>query len=234
MSRRLRLTQEVVDYVMGDAYQGTEISLFNLGNIEEHLNEEFLIQDLLIGIGMASASDCTYMIVRDISGSEEAFVDLMNQKVAELGLQNTHFSNAIGIENESNYTTAEDMAVIMAYAMQSELIADILKPRDQVYTIKAHYIDEFGDEQTYNVHFESSFLSRKEKYKNFQLTTTRLDATKTGYTNESFIVCMATSKQTGKKYILVLGNQKSDHTTISEKFKATMMDIEFLYNEYVK
>jgi D-alanyl-D-alanine carboxypeptidase (penicillin-binding protein 5/6) len=189
---------------------------------------------MLYGIGIQSAAACSYMVVREICDNEAEFVALMNQKAEALGLKNTVFDNAVGFDSAGNLTTAEDMAVIMAYAMQSELIADILAPRTDRYGIKAHYIDDTGAEATYNVWFESSFQSRQKHYKSFKLTTTRLDATKTGYTNESFIVCMATSKQTGKQYVLVLGNKETDYTSLSEKFKATMMDIEYLYNQYVK
>ena len=233
LNRLIPFSEEIHEYVTSGAYRGTELGLPVESGGVTCIGDRYYIKDMLYGIGVKSAAACTYMIVREICESEEAFVALMNQKAKDLGLTQTVFDNAVGFDSPGNLTTAEDMAVIMAYAMESPLIADILMPRAQRYGIKAHYTDDYGVEKTYDVWFECSFVSRQEKYPNFQLNTVSLNATKTGYTNESFIVCRAASKTTGKQYILVLGNQTSAHTTITAKFKATMMDIETLYNQYV-
>ena len=235
LERKIPFSEEIHEYVTSGDYKGMELGLpVKTKSGLSCIGDRYIVKDMLYGIGVKSAAACTYMVVREICDSEADFVALMNAKAQEMGLTNTVFDNVVGFDSKGNQTTAEDMATIMAYAMQSELIADILAPRDKSYGIKAHYTDDYGVEQTYDVWFESSFISREEKYPQFKLTTAKLDATKTGYTNESFIVCMATSKQTGKQYVLVLGNHETSHTTISEKFKATMKDIEFMYNQYVK
>ena len=235
LERKIPFSEEIHQYVTSGDYKGMELGLPVTSGGISCLGDTYYIKDMLYGIGVKSAAACSYMIVREICETEAEFVALMNEKARALGLENTVFDNVVGFDSPGNLTTAEDMAVIMAYAMQNDLIADILKPRTEKYEIKAHYIDENGEEQTYRVFFESSFVSREEKYPQFSLTTTKLTATKTGYTNESFLVCMATSKKTGKQYILVLGNKDATaHTTIAEKFKATMIDVEFLYNTYVE
>ncbi len=235
LERKIPFSEEIHEYVTTGDYKGMDLGLPTIDSSgNNYIGDCYYIKDLLYGIGIKSAADCTYMVVKEICDSEEAFVALMNQKAKEMGLTQTVFNNVVGFDSAGNQTTAEDMAVIMAYAMQSDLIADILTPRSTPYGIRGYYTDHDGVEKDYGVTFKSTFTSRKEKYEKFNLTTTRLDATKTGYTNESFIVCMATSKQTGKQYILVLGNQKTDYATLTEKFKATMIDIEYLYNQYVK
>ena len=235
LEKKIPFSEEIHKYVTSGSYKGMELGLpVETSSGLSCLGDRYYVKDMLYGIGIKSAAACSYMVVKQICDTEADFVSLMNQKAKDMGLKNTVFDNVVGFDSPGNQTTAEDMAAIMAYAMQSDLIADILAPRTKDYGIKAHYTDDFGVEQTYNVWFESSFISRQEKYPQFNLTTARLDATKTGYTDESFIVCMATSKQTGKQYILVLGNKETSHTTISEKFKATMMDIESVYNQYVK
>ena len=233
LSRKIPFSEEIHAYVTSGQYRGTELGLPVTSGGITCIGDRYFIKDLLYGVGIQSAADCTYMIVREICDTEADFVALMNQKAKALGLTQTVFDNAVGFDSQGNLTTAEDMAVIMAYAMESPLIADILKPRTQRYGIKSHYTDDYGAEKTYDVWFECSFISRHEKYPSFKLNTVELDATKTGYTNESFIVCHATSVSTGKRYILVLGNQTSVHNTITAKFKATMMDIETIYNQYV-
>ena len=231
MERRVVYTQEIADYVRSGNYAGTSTSLPVESNGYSCIGDEYTIEDLLYGIGVASAADCTYMIALEVAGSEEAFVALMNQKATEMGLQNTHFDNAVGFDSENNYTTAAEMAIIMSYAMQSPHIADCLAVRkDDYYFIKSYYWkDEV--ESTYPVRLENSFNSRLKKHPAFQLSTSKLMATKTGYTTESFMVLMAQSKQTGGQAVLVVGN--SGGSTLTQKFKNTMIDIEKILNTYV-
>lgn len=234
LDRKLPLTDEIVTYTTSGSYKGTDFSLPRESNGYTCIGDTYKIRDLLYGIGVASAADCTYMIVKEVAGSEEAFVELMNRKANDLGLTDTHFDNAVGFDSPNNLTTARDMAVIMAYAMQSDLIADILKPRTEKMPIKAHYFDMSGLEKTYNVDLKSSLNSRFEKYPEFNLTTASLSATKTGYTTESFMVASATGKSDGVQYILVLGDSEAPGKTISEKFKKTMIDMEYIFNSYIQ
>ena len=234
LERKIPLTDEIVTYTTSGSYAGTDFSLPRESNGYSCIGDTYRIRDLLYGIGVASAADCTYMIVKEISGSEEAFVALMNQKALELGLSGTHFDNAVGFDSPNNVTTASDMAAIMSYAMQSELIVDILKPRQEKLSIKAHYVDSTGGEKTYNVDLKSSLKSRLEKYPEFKLTTSSLYATKTGYTSGSFIVVTVTGKADGAQYVLVLGDSENPADTISGKFKNTMLDMESILNTYIQ
>ena len=86
---------------------------------------------------------------------------------------------------------------------------------------------------TYNVSLKPSYKSRIEKYEDFALTGVNIEACKTGYTNESFIVVSATSKTTGARYILVLGDRDNGtEETITVKFKNTMVDMEKMFNTF--
>ena len=234
LERKIPLTDEIVTYVTSGNYEGTGVALpTQTSSGLTCIGDTYRIKDLLYGIGVASAADCTYMIAKEVGGSEEAFVALMNQKATALGLTGTHFDNAVGFDSETNVTTARDMAVIMAYAMQSDLISDILKPREEQMIIYAHYTEN-GAEKTYKVYFTPSLESRMEKYPAFSLRSVNLTATKTGYTDQSFIVCAAKSKTNGKQYIVVLGESDTNHPNLTAQFKATMIDLERLYNLYVK
>lgn len=74
--------------------------------------EKITIEDLMKGISMASGNDATVQMAEVISGSEAKFVELMNKKVKELGLKNTHFKNCTGLDEEEHYSSAYDMAMI--------------------------------------------------------------------------------------------------------------------------
>ena len=55
-----------------------------------------------------------------IAGSEESFVDMMNEKAAEMGMKNTHFCNATGLHDPDHYSTVKDISVLLRYALQYE------------------------------------------------------------------------------------------------------------------
>ena len=233
LNRQLPLTYDDVEHVTTGNYAGTEISLPQESGGYTCIGDTYSIKDLLYGIGVSSAADCTYMIVKEIAGTEEAFVNMMNAKARELGLNDTEFDNAVGFDSTTNVTTAKDMAQIMAYAMQCNLIADILKPRTSNYTITAHW-EKDGEPATYNVNLKPSYKSRLDKYTSFSLSGINLEACKTGYTSESFIVTSAVSKTTGNRYILVLGDKDNGtQESITTKFKNTMVDMETMFNTFV-
>ncbi|MBO7273950.1 MAG: D-alanyl-D-alanine carboxypeptidase, partial [Clostridia bacterium] len=233
LDRQIPLSYDVVEYVTSGEYLGTEVALPRESGGISCIGDTYSIKDLLYGIGVSSAADCTYMIVKEVAGTEEAFVNMMNAKANALGLTNTHFDNAVGFDSTTNVTTACDMAQIMAYAMQSDLIVDILKPRTANYTITAHW-EKDGEPATYNVNLKPSYLSRLDKYSEFSLSGVKLEACKTGYTNESFIVVSAVSKTTGARYILVLGDKNNGtQESITTKLKNTMVDMEIMFNTFV-
>lgn len=234
LDKKLVHSQEIVDYVSSGDYAGTSFSLprDNPDKGIYYIGDQFKVRDLLYGIGVASAADCTYMIVKEIAGSEEAFVTMMNEKASKLGLSNTHFSNAVGFESLDNYTTAAEMSTIMAYAMENELVADILKLRTENYVIKGYYTED-AVEKTYNVSLKPSINSRLKHYEDFSLTGTKLEATKTGFTTGSYLVCTVVHKTTGTRYILVLGEADAPAATQSGKFKDTMLDVEYICNTYI-
>lgn len=90
--------------------------------------EKVTIRDLLYGAMLPSGADATLGIANYVAGSEEAFVDMMNDKVEELGLENTHFENASGLHDPNHYSTAVDMAMLVKYAIENpDISKDFLK-----------------------------------------------------------------------------------------------------------
>ena len=224
LDEKMAFTQEIANVVGSGKYVGTTKGIPVEINGISCIGDRYRVRDLLYGIGVKSASDCTYMIALKAAGSEAAFVSLMNAKVAELGLTDTHFDNAVGYDSEENYSTAADMAVIMAYAMQSDLIADILAVRTEIYSADAYWTVN-GEERTYPVDFKPTYLSRLEKYSAFSPTSVRMEANKTGATDLYTFVCSAVGKTDGDRYIVVLGDL--------EAMANTLKDVEALYNTYV-
>ena len=87
--------------------------------------EQLRVIDLLYGIALSSANEAANAIAQYICGDAPAFVELMNQKAAELGADNTHFVNTHGLQDENHYTTASDMAIIAAAAFSNPTIREL-------------------------------------------------------------------------------------------------------------
>lgn len=88
--------------------------------INAQIGEQLTVEECLYGIMLASANEvCTQMAVY-VAGSVENFVSMMNKRAAELGCENTHFVNANGLPDPNHYTTAHDLARILAAAIQNK------------------------------------------------------------------------------------------------------------------
>ena len=78
------------------------------------VDTEVTVEELLKGIIIQSGNDASVALAEYTAGSEEVFVQLMNQYAAKLGMTNTHFTNSTGLPHERHYTTAQDMATLAA------------------------------------------------------------------------------------------------------------------------
>ena len=85
-------------------------------------NEVMTVDELLRASVIASANDATVALAEAVAGSEEAFVDLMNEKAKMLGMKNTHFVNACGLDTDGHLTTANDVAIMASELIKHELI----------------------------------------------------------------------------------------------------------------
>jgi D-alanyl-D-alanine carboxypeptidase (penicillin-binding protein 5/6) len=89
--------------------------------------EKMTRRQLLYACMLPSANDASVALAESISGEEEDFVELMNQRAAELGLLDTHFCNPHGLHEDDHYTTAYDLACLSRMAMQHEVFREIVK-----------------------------------------------------------------------------------------------------------
>ena len=87
--------------------------------------EQLTVEQLLKVMLVHSANDAANVLAYHVSGSIEGFANLMNQKVSELGLTNTHFTNPSGMHDENHYTTAYDLAIIMKYCMKNSTFRNL-------------------------------------------------------------------------------------------------------------
>ena len=88
-------------------------------------NDEVTAKDLLYGMLLPSGNDCALAVAYHVGGNIENFAMLMNEKAKELGLTKTSFANPHGLDNDSHYTTAYEMALITRYARKYDIIKKV-------------------------------------------------------------------------------------------------------------
>ncbi len=122
------LTEEQLDDTFTMTLEITDYAYVNDCSSVGFLNEEVVtVRDLLYGTILPSGGDAAVGLAVYIAGSHEAFVELMNEKLEELGLSETaHFTNCVGLYDENHYCTLYDMAIIMRAAVDNELCKEIL------------------------------------------------------------------------------------------------------------
>ena len=198
------ITREITDYSYSN-----DCSAVGFGD-----GETVTVRDLLYGTVLPSGADAAAGLAFYVSGSLEGFVDLMNEKLDELGLSDTaHFTNCVGLYDENHYCTPYDMAVILKAAVENELCREVLS---------AHtYTTSPTEQHPEGITISNWFLRRIEDKE----TNGEVVCAKTGYVAQSGS-CSASYEVTdsGKHYICVTADTYSswrciyDHVAIYQEY----------------
>ena len=190
--------------------------------------DSFSATDMLYAVGVISAADACITLADHIAGSEEAFVAWMNEKCTALGLTATHFANSTGLDDDSNYSTAREMAIILAYALDNPFCREILSTNSK--TVIGHYTMD-GEEKVYNRHLYNTLWSRlkdagyEEKIPVALKSGKTLLGGKTGYTDKGkYCLASFASDKDGNLYILV--------TAAGATVKTSITDMDAVYTQY--
>ncbi len=166
-------------------------------NANIKLGEVLTVEELLYCTLLPSHADACNILAVAVDGSIEAFVDHMNRKAAELGCQNTHFTNPVGIHNENHYSTAYDLALIMRACLEYDTFRAIAKTPK--YTLRATEMS--GPREMYN----SNALVSTWNHSGYLYD--KCVAGKTGNTDEAGR-CLAAAAEDGDEVLIsvVLGS----------------------------
>ena len=91
--------------------------------------EVLTLQELLYGLMLSSGNDAAVALAIYCGGTVEGFAELMNDKARILGLRNTHFENPNGLDSPGHYSTARDLAVLAAYAMENPIFSQTVSTK---------------------------------------------------------------------------------------------------------
>lgn len=164
--------------------------------------ETVTVRDLLDGAMLPSGAECCEALARQVSGSKDAFVDLMNQKAAELGMENTHFTNPTGLTEAEHYSTAADLAKLLQAALHNETFRTIFTTE--------HYTSTATEQHPEGVSFASTLLSRLS---GTELADGQILGGKTGYTSAAGLCLASLAVIKGREYILVTLGAPGSHAT---------------------
>ena len=154
------------------------------------------LHQLAAGMLLPSGNDAANAAAVEIAGSEEAFVRLMNQRAAELGLENTQYRNPSGLDAEGHYSSARDLATLAAHALENEDFADIVS--------KQEIRMAFG-----NPPYNRSLYTTNKLLERYPYAI----GVKTGYTDDAGLCLVTAAEMDGTRLIIVTLNGKDDVNT---------------------
>lgn len=159
--------------------------------------EILTVQELLYGLMLHSGNDAAVALAIYCGGTVEGFAELMNDKARVLGLTGTHFVNPNGLDAPGHYSTARDLAVLSAYAMDNPIFRQTVSTK--TVTVGERYL-----------HNHNKLLWRVDG----------ADGVKTGYTRAAGRILVSSATRTGRRMVCVTINDPddwTDHAMLLEK-----------------
>jgi len=144
-----------------------------LSNVGYDIDEKTTVRDLFYGTILPSGADAAIALARYVAGDEASFVDLMNEKVKELGLKDTHFTNCVGLYSEDHYSSCMDMAMILKATVENDFCYEVMNAHR--YTVTP------TEQHPEGIDISNWFLRRIED----KDTGGEVLCAKTGYVNEA-------------------------------------------------
>ena len=159
--------------------------------------------DLLFGLLLPSGAECAVSLAEYAAGSEKSFIESMNDKAREIGMEGSNFTNATGLHDKNHYSTAKDIAVLLRYALQDETFYEIItSSRHSTPSTNKHD----GGITYYSTLF--SGISGTAEFDGGLIL-----GGKTGYTSEAGQCLASFAIKDDAKYILVTAGAAGDNQT---------------------
>lgn len=187
--------------------------------------DTFTLEQLLYCLMIESANDAAAVIAEYISGSEKAFVDLMNQRAQELGCTGTHFANPHGLHDDNHYTTARDLAKIMLAALEYDVFREIYSTSR--YVLPASKLRE--EQIMVTTNFLIGTAVTGDYYDD------RVIGGKTGFTTPAGRCVMCVAEDNGLTYLCVILGAKTistDEYTTYGNFTAATSAFDFGFENF--
>lgn len=181
-------------------------------------NEVVSYRDLLYGTMLESGGEATCTLAKAVGGTLENFVDMMNARAVEMGLTNTHFTNVEGLDDENQYTSANDMATLLNYALKNEIFFEVFT--------SARYISTSTPDHPDGIHMNSTVLKHIEPTESYSIL-----GGKSGTTGKAGLCWATLGEKNGKFYIVVTMKAPLDNLKNPSLYQYD--DLKKLYTEII-
>lgn len=189
------------------------------------VGEQLTVNQLLQVMMVYSANDAANVLAYHISGSIDDFAVLMNNKIQELGLENTHFTNPSGKHDDNHYTTAYDLAILMKYCMQNTTFRSLAGLKYCIIPATNKY-----EERVFNTTNELLIYGNSNVNNNYYYQYAI--AGKTGYTTQAKNCLVSVANKDDLELICVILSVGLYSDNISAKFIDTKRVFEYGYSNY--
>lgn len=186
--------------------------------------EKFTAMDALHMILISSHADVCEAVARHYAPSEPEFVELMNAKAKELGMNDTHFANTHGVHDDNHYTTANDMLKLVKHAFSLPLIKETAQKRR--HTVPATNMSGSRLLCTTNLMADSSYPSYYYEY---------VSSVKTGFTDQAGRCLITTGTKKGYNYLCIVmncPNKDANGNKVRNDFKDTKALYEWAFSTF--
>ena len=200
-SGKVSLDEDVLISENAQKMGGTQIYVEAGSNVK--------VEDLIKGIGIASANDAAVALAEKLGGTVENFVNMMNERAKELGCKNTTFKNPHGLDEDGHLTSAYDMSLMARELVKHELALKISSTYDEYITVSG----------------ENHWLVNTNKLVKFYKG---IDGLKTGYTDKAGYCLTATMNKNNMRLISVVMKSSSKDNRSSD----TIGMMEYGYSMY--
>ncbi len=178
--------------------------------------EKLTLDELIQGMLIKSANEACNAVGEYIAGSMDAYVQMMNDKAAELGLENTHFVTTNGLQDDNHYTSAYDLAIIAREFFSYDILCK--------YSSKTGAILEANEN-----HEEHEIYSKNKLFENREYEYEYLVGSKTGYTGAARQTLVSCAEKDGVRLICVIMKEESPY-----QFEDTIALFEYGFNNFTK
>ena len=192
--------------------------------------EKFTIEQVLYGIMLQSANEMCLVAADHVAGSVAKFVEMMNQRVAQLGLKDTHFMNPNGLHNDDHYTSAYDMACIAREAWKNPSFQKICGTRTyQVKSTNKRKASEILGGQLLNHHQMINGYETSSRYEKDYVI-----GGKTGYTSMAHSTLVTFAEKDGMQLVSVIMKGNSSKQGEPNEYTDTTRILDYAFEKFSK
>lgn len=221
----LTIEHSNLDDVVTVPYEAISAIPFGYSIAALQTDEQLTVEQLLQVMFVHSANDSANVLAYHISGSISKFSILMNNKIEELGLKNTHFTNPSGMHDENHYTTAYDLAILMKYCMKNPTFRKLSSLKSCTIPSTNKYEERFFT-TTNKLLIRNTDDNSDNYYYKYAI------AGKTGYTTQAGNCLVSVSNKDGLELICVVLSAGLYSDNSSGKFIDTKSLFDYGYNNY--